>query len=45
MRLVGDPDGIAALEELVGDQRDYLRAQSSISAIHRSRSRRNWRPS
>jgi hypothetical protein len=34
MKLVGDPDGIAALKELVGDHRDYLKfllgeAQSS----------------
>jgi hypothetical protein len=25
MRLVGDPDGIAALKELVGGHRDYLK--------------------
>lgn len=25
MKLVGDPDGIAALKELVSDHRDYLK--------------------
>jgi hypothetical protein len=38
MKLVGDPDGLAALKELVGEHRDYLKfliteAQSATDHI------------
>jgi hypothetical protein len=39
MRLVGDPDGIAALKQLVAEHRDYLKfliAEARSASDHRA---------